>query len=65
MADFEWSGSDTIIRTTGAVAAYVNSYGDIVIRQQDPFGGDDGIIIVPVAIAERLIDRLCDLVGVP
>jgi hypothetical protein len=55
MNDWSWSGEDgkssTVVRSVQAVAVYTNPDGDIVIRQQGEFGGDDSVIIIPPQVA--------------
>lgn len=61
---FDWSqdNSDVVFRSYGDVAMHLNPYGDIVIRQNDPFDTDDAVVIVPVANADIFIARFKELV---
>ena len=40
---------------------HLNPYGDIVVRQNDPFGDDDAIVIVPIANADGFLARFKEL----
>ena len=58
MNDWSWSEEDgkssTVVRSVQAVAVYTNPDGDIVIRQQGEFGGDDSVIIIPTQVASAV-----------
>ncbi|CAB3846373.1 hypothetical protein LMG3482_01891 [Achromobacter deleyi] len=44
-----------VIPQVDAVAVYTNPNGDLVIRQRQPLGEDDHVIIVPMSYAQSLI----------
>lgn len=56
MSGFDWLKNDSVvISRVDAIAAYLNQDGDVVIRQQDPLGDDDAVIVLPK-------NRVADLV---
>ena len=65
--NFNWSGEneDIVQRSVQSVAAYVNSYGQIVVRQEVdyPHEEEDSIIILNVDSARRLSERLRELIS--
>jgi hypothetical protein len=53
---FSWKDTESVvIEKVDAIAVYTNPKGDLVIRQEDPRGDDDAIIIVPKSRARDLI----------
>jgi len=50
-SDFKWYGEDAdpniVIPSTQAIAVYRNPANDLVLRQEDPNGGDDSVIVIP------------------
>jgi hypothetical protein len=60
--DFNWyddEANDCIaIRSMRAVAVYVNTAGDIVIRQEAGNGGEDDMVVVPVSFIPALTDAI-------
>jgi hypothetical protein len=60
---FDWShdNPDVVFRSYGDLAMHLNPYGDIVIRQNDPFDTDDPIVIVPIANADLFLSRFREL----
>jgi hypothetical protein len=63
--DFKWSDldeEDIVTPSVQAVAVYVNTKGSIVIRQQRDMREDDDVIVLPVQAAERLIQKLGDMI---
>lgn len=60
--DFDWSEpepEDQLTRTTHSVVAYLNPYGDIVIRQEvSGYGEEAQIVILPIDACNRLVSRL-------
>ncbi len=61
---FDWSrdNPDVVFRSYGDLAMHLNPYGDIVIRQNDPFDTDDAVVIIPIANADVFLARFKDLV---
>ena len=58
---FNWSDPDLHVqRGYGDLAVYANQHGDIVIRQADAMGDDDGIVIVPRHLASWVIATIED-----
>jgi hypothetical protein len=62
VADFNWndeeSKEDIVIRRVDALSVYGNLHGDLVIRQQDPMGGDESVVIIPIAQVDTLINAI-------
>ncbi len=44
--DFTWNNESISIPVQGAIAVHLNTYGDLVIREQGDDGDDDNIIII-------------------
>jgi len=56
---FDWNDADVhVVRSYGDIAVYTNTHGDIAVRQQDPLGADDSIVIVPRQQAVWLISAI-------
>lgn len=55
---FDWAGSNVVARSYGDIAVYINPYGDIVVRQNDPFDTDDQLVIVPLSNAELIAETI-------
>lgn len=57
-----WKDEDNkesvVVPSVSALAVYTNTAGEIVIRQQDQFGGDDSIIVIPKSHAAKLASAL-------
>ena len=60
--DWDWNTDtdSTVVPAVQAVAVYTNPKGDIVVRQQDMYGEDDSVIVVPRQHASRLAKALRD-----
>jgi len=63
MSDVHWwqdqdNKESVIVPSVAALAVYTNTAGEIVIRQQDQFGGDDSIIVLPKSHAAKLATAL-------
>lgn len=54
---WSWSNDkeDIVIPRVDAIAIYLNGDGDIVIRQENPMGEDDAVIVMPMQHAEAFI----------
>lgn len=60
-SDWNWNDKEsTVIPAVQAVAVYTNPSGDIVIRQQDHYGDDDAVIVIPRSQAAQLAKALRD-----
>lgn len=44
-----------VFPTVAAVDVYLNSDGDVVITQADPYGGDSENVIIPAALTEDFL----------
>lgn len=58
-----WYGEDAdkeavVVPSVQAIAVYTNPDGDIVIRQQDPMGQDDAVVVIPRAMVGRVVKAL-------
>lgn len=59
MADeYEWADEDLVIRPQGETAVYRNQKNATVIRQRDPFVGDEQVIVVLPEFLPALILKL-------
>jgi hypothetical protein len=64
--DFDWFKDDSIVlEEQPAVAVYTNSREHIVIRQKAPYPDEDQFVFVAPHNLMTLIDRLCDMAGIP
>lgn len=64
--DFEWSADneDVVQHSVQGVAAYVNAYGNITIRQERAWDEDqDTIVVLTVESARRLAEKLKELIN--
>ncbi len=56
---FTWSDKELIIQEPiNALAVYANQFGDIVIREHDPFEPEDRFIAIPRSVIPKLIKAL-------
>lgn len=59
---WNWYGDEekesTIVKSVQAIAVYSNQDGEIVIRQQDSLGDEDGYIVIPKLYVPALIESL-------
>lgn len=65
---FDWhlSRDSVVLPSQQAVAIYWNPDGDLVLRQEATWDrDDDDQIIIPIGSVGILIDRLCDMAGIP
>lgn len=54
--EFKWTDKDSVVvERVDAIAVYQNPNGEVVIRQQDPMGDDDSVIVVPKSRLNDLI----------
>jgi hypothetical protein len=64
--DWEQDAKDIVTPTQYAIAVYENPHRQIVIRQEAVWPDeDDPIVVVDRANLQPLIDRLCDIAGIP
>jgi hypothetical protein len=57
--DFSWSDQRLIaVKRVDAIAVYKNAEGDLVIRQEDPKGEADKIVIVPQQYAYTVVEAM-------
>ncbi|HEY0313624.1 MAG TPA: hypothetical protein VGC56_14175 [Allosphingosinicella sp.] len=64
--DFEWSAAneDIVQHSVQGVAAYINQYGNITIRQERGWDDDqDTIVVLTVESARRLAEKLKELIN--
>jgi hypothetical protein len=64
--DFEWSAQneDIVQHSVQGVAAYINQYGNITIRQERGWDEDqDTIVVLTVDSARRLAEKLKELIN--
>lgn len=54
----QFEDADVVIGRMDAVVVYLNQAWDLVIRQQQPMGEDDHMIIIPVSQVAALIDGI-------
>ncbi len=55
--DFSWSSANVVVREQLSTAVYINSNGDVVIRQQhhDGVGDDPFIVVNPIFLQDLLL----------
>ena len=59
MSDFNWDGTEVVLRAYGSLAVHDNPYGDVVVRQErDAFEEDDHRIVIPIQDAELIADAI-------
>jgi hypothetical protein len=58
---FNWNDETLAFPTVQAVAVYLNAAGEVVIRQQDPMGDEDDVIVFPVRHIDDVILSLENL----
>ena len=64
--DFDWFKDDSIVlEEQPAIAVYTNPRNAIVIRQRATFPEDDMFVFIATHNLMTLIDRLCDMAGIP
>ena len=66
--DFDWTtGADSVlVPEQQAIAAYWNTSGNLVIRQERSWCDDeDSFIVVHSGNVHALIEKLCDVAGIP
>jgi hypothetical protein len=57
--DFSWSDPRAIVvKRVDAIAVYKNGDGDLVIRQENPSGEADRIVIVPAQYAYTVLEAM-------
>jgi hypothetical protein len=65
--EFDWSDDDVVVlREQRLTAVYRNPHGDLVIRQERSWNEDeDPFLVIAADNVQPLIDKLCDLEGIP
>ena len=59
MNDFSWSDQRSIVvKRVDAIAVYKNGDGDLVIRQENPSGEGDKILVVPAQYAYTVLEAM-------
>jgi hypothetical protein len=59
MNDFSWSDPRSIVvKRVDAIAVYKNGEGDLVIRQENPSGEGDRIVVVPAQYAYTVLEAM-------
>lgn len=56
--EYEWNDEDLVIRPQGETAVYRNPSNATVIRQRDPFAGEEQFIVVLPEFLPALILKL-------
>ena len=57
--DFSWSDPrSVVVKRVDAIAVYKNRDGDLVIRQENPTGEDDRIVVVPAQYAYTVLEAM-------
>lgn len=62
--EFAWEDEDIVLRSVSAIAVYSNPAGDVVIRQQDPMGDEDQVIVIPRDRVFMVADALHEEVAI-
>jgi hypothetical protein len=65
--EFDWSDDNVVVlREQRLTAVYRNPHGDLVIRQERSWNEDeDPFLVIAANNVQTLIDKLCDLEGIP
>ena len=64
--DFDWYKDNSIVlEEQPATAVYTNNRNAIVIRQRAPYPDEDMFVFIGPHNLMTLIDRLCDMAGIP
>jgi hypothetical protein len=64
--EFEWSAQneDIVQHSVQGVAAYINQYGNITIRQERGWDeNEDTIVVLTIDSARRLAEKLKELIN--
>jgi hypothetical protein len=62
MADsYEWESEDIVVKRTERTAVYINTEGDLVIRQEDLVTRRDMVIVIPRGSVGIFTDKINDL----
>ena len=57
--DFSWSDPRAVVvKRVDAIAVYKNHDGDLVIRQENPMGSEDKMVIVPAQYAYTVLEAM-------
>jgi hypothetical protein len=64
--DFDWNNRESVVlREQPETAIYLNPFDEIVIRQRKWPDEDAFVYFTPGDNLQAVIDRLCDLAGIP
>lgn len=59
MTDFDWDDKASVVfPTVGAVAVHRNDDGDVVIRQENPWGDPDDAVLIPRHMLNAVIKAM-------
>jgi hypothetical protein len=57
--DFSWSDPrSVVVKRVDAIAIYKHRDGDLVIRQENPVGESDRIVVVPAQYAYTVLEAM-------
>ena len=57
--DFSWSDPRAVVvKRVDAIAVYKNNEGDLVIRQENPMGDEDRMVVVPAQYAYTVLEAM-------
>jgi len=56
--DYQWNDEDMVINAQGETAVYRNHKNATVIRQRDPFAGDEQFVVILPEFLPALILKL-------
>jgi len=65
-SEFDWSDPKAIvIAPQRKTAIYWAPSGELCIRQSSPLGEDDTVITIAEDQADKFLDAVCDICGIP
>lgn len=56
--EFDWHGAQVAVKQVDAIAVLETVGGDIEIRQRNPMGEDDAVIVFPASQAKSVIEAI-------
>ena len=66
MTDFNWFKEECVaVKPRTGIAVYLNTSGDVVIRQQCTDGSDDDMVIIDIDSAKTVASAILDVIGEP
>jgi hypothetical protein len=63
--EFSWDDPEAVVLAEQRKTAVYWANNELVIRQQSPLGDEDSIILISEDQDFGLVDRMCDLIGIP